>query len=171
MKNLFLSIIMLCGFVLFSSNSLQAQDRLAYVDSETLVSSMPAYKAAEKQLADYTAQKEALIKQKYEALQRDAATLQQRVESLTITQQEVQTEQQRLVQEEQIIQQAAVNAEIEIRQKQQSLLTPIQEKAMAAIKTVADELGYNYVIDVSTGGLLYYPPGSDITEQVKARLM
>lgn len=171
MKNLFLSAILLCGLVLFSSTSVQAQDRLAYVDSETLVASMPDYKAAEKQLADYTAQKEAQIKQKYESLQQAATVLQQRVDALTITQQEVQAEQQRLMQEEQVIQQAAVNAEIEIRQKQQNLLTPIQDKAMAAIKSVADELGYNYVIDVSTGVLLYYPPGSDITEQVKARLM
>lgn len=171
MKNLFLSIIMLCGLLLVSNTNLQAQDRLAYVNSETLVASMPAYKSAEKQLADYSAQKEAQIKQKYEALQQAATTLQQRVDALTITQQEVQTEQQRLMQEEQVIQQDAVNAEIEIRQKQQTLLTPIQDKAMAAIKAVADELGYNYVIDVSTGVLLYYPPGSDITEQVKSRLM
>ena len=171
MKKLFLTLIMLCGFALFSSANLQAQDRLAYVNSADLLTNMPEYKSAEKQLEDYTKQKEAQIKQRYEALQQAAGELQRRVEGLTITQQEVQTEQQRLVQEEQAIQQIAVNAEMEIAKKQQELLTPIQERAMTVIKAVADELGYNYVIDASTGVLLSYPPGGDITEQVKARLM
>lgn len=171
MKNLFLSAIMLCGLVLFSSTALQAQDRLAYVNSADLLTSMPDYKAAEKSIEDFTAQKKAQIEQKYTALQQAYADLQRRVDALTITQQELQTQQQTLYQEEQAIQQATIDAEMAVAQKQQDLLTPIQDKAMAAIKAVSDELGYNYVIDVSTGVLLAYPPGGDITEQVKARLM
>lgn len=171
MKNLFLSLIMLCGLCLFSNNSLQAQDRLAYVNTAELLTAMQEYKAAEKQLEDFTLQKENQIKREYESLQQSAMDLQKRVEVIQdITQAQVQEEQQKLMQREQEIQQAALDAEIAVAQRQQELLTPIQDKAINTINVVAKELGYNYVIDASTGVLLAFPPGSDITQQVKARL-
>jgi len=169
MKQLIFSFLLIAGLGLTSN--VQAQDKLAYVNTAELIQAMPEYKAAEKQIEDYGKQKQAQIEQRYQKLQQDAAVLEEKIAAGTITQLEAQQQQQVLLQEEQAIQQAYTMAEREMGNKQQQLMLPIEEKLLAIIKTVADELGYNYVLNAATGVLLSYPPESDITEQVKARLM
>jgi len=169
MKQLIFSFLLIAGLGLTSG--VQAQDKLAYVNTAELIQAMPEYKAAEKQIEDYGKQKQAQIEQRYQKLQQDAAVLEEKIAAGTITQLEAQQQQQVLLQEEQAIQQAYTMAEREMGNKQQQLMLPIEEKLLAIIKTVADELGYNYVLNAATGVLLSYPPESDITEQVKARLM
>jgi outer membrane protein len=41
---------------------------------------------------------------------------------------------------------------------------------MEAIKNVAKEKGYSYVLDESTNSLLVAPPGDDLLAAVKAKL-
>ena len=55
-----------------------------------------------------------------------------------------------------------------IQQKQQEILAPIRAKALDAIKSVAKENGYGYVLDAST--LIVCPPGDDMLPLVKKKL-
>ena len=55
-------------------------------------------------------------------------------------------------------------------QKAQEKIAPVRTKALDAIKTVAREKGYAYVIDASTSVLLVKPESDDLMPFVKAKL-
>lgn len=63
-------------------------------------------------------------------------------------------------------------AEQEIQNKQQALFQPIIDKAQGAIKEVAEENSFKYILDVSQGYVLYFPDEEsfDILSLVKAKL-
>lgn len=61
-------------------------------------------------------------------------------------------------------------AEQEIQMKNAQLSTPIYEKAKKAIEAVAKEGGYKYVLDTSSGVVLYSEPSDDILMLVKKKL-
>ena len=61
-------------------------------------------------------------------------------------------------------------AKEKIDDKLQELLAPVNEKAQKAIEAVAKEKAYTYIIDTSSGALLYATPTDSILEAVKAKL-
>ena len=52
----------------------------------------------------------------------------------------------------------------------QDKIAPVRVKALDAIKTVAKEKGYTYVIDEASSSLLVMPPGDDLLPAVKTKL-
>ena len=52
----------------------------------------------------------------------------------------------------------------------QDKIGPVRAKALDAIKAVAKEKGYAYVIDEATNSLLVMPPGDDLLPAVKTKL-
>lgn len=62
------------------------------------------------------------------------------------------------------------SAQQELQTKQTELITPFVEKAKKAIKDVAKEGGYAYVLNAVEDLLLYTEGGEDITPQVKKKL-
>ena len=52
----------------------------------------------------------------------------------------------------------------------QKKIAPVKTKALEAIKTVAKEKGYTYVIDDATSILFVMPPGDDLLPFVKTKL-
>jgi outer membrane protein len=52
----------------------------------------------------------------------------------------------------------------------QTKIAPVRAKALEAIKAVAKEKGYTYVIDDASSTLLVMPPGDDLLPFVKAKL-
>ncbi len=63
-------------------------------------------------------------------------------------------------------------AQQEMNNKQQELFQPIADKAQAAIKEVAKENGFTYILDLSVGAVVFYPEDEsyDILPLVKAKL-
>jgi outer membrane protein len=59
-------------------------------------------------------------------------------------------------------------AQEKAKQEAQRKFTPIQQKAMDAIKAVAKKSGYAYVLDINS--VLVGPPGDDILPLVKKEL-
>ena len=59
-----------------------------------------------------------------------------------------------------------------MQNKQQTIFQPIFDKAQEAIKTVAKENGFKYILDVSQGYILYFPEEEsyDILSLVKTKL-
>jgi len=68
------------------------------------------------------------------------------------------------------IQQFQQNAQKELGQKEMDLIKPIMEKAQAAIKKVAKEKGFNYVLDSTTGSGVLVAEGTDLLADVKKSL-
>jgi outer membrane protein len=68
------------------------------------------------------------------------------------------------------IQQFQQNAQKELGQKEMDLIKPIMEKAQAAIKKVAKEKGFNYVLDSTTGSGVLVADGTDLLADVKKSL-
>ena len=68
------------------------------------------------------------------------------------------------------IQEFQQSAQEESRKKEADLLKPIVEKAKTAIAQVAKEVGYSYVFDANSAGMLYKPEGDNITPAVKKKL-
>lgn len=61
-------------------------------------------------------------------------------------------------------------AQQDYQRKYQELSKPIYDKANSAIQSVAKESGYKYVLDTSTGMVLYSESADDILSTVKKKL-
>ena len=61
-------------------------------------------------------------------------------------------------------------AKKDISEKDKELFKVIFDKAETAVKDVAKEKGYSYVIDSSKGGYIFLDPKEDIFEAVKKKL-
>ncbi|MDY0328545.1 MAG: OmpH family outer membrane protein [Arcobacteraceae bacterium] len=57
-----------------------------------------------------------------------------------------------------------------LAKKEQELMQPFIDKAKNAIDEVAKEKGYTYILDTSTGSVLYWEGGDDIMMFVKEKL-
>jgi len=66
------------------------------------------------------------------------------------------------------IQEIQYNAQEDIEQEQERLITPFKEKVQNAIHEVANEYLFNYILDTQI--LLYYKSANDITPLVKKKL-
>ena len=62
---------------------------------------------------------------------------------------------------QQSIQEFAVNAENNIKKKQQELMLPIVTKINQAIKKVGDENNFTYIIDNAANQVPYVSPNAD----------
>lgn len=146
----------------------QAQDKIAHIDVQQLISEMPEMQAAQaelKKLQDvYRADIESSmteLKNKYQQYQSEAGSK---------TADENKRRADELAGYERNIQQAEATAMKEMQKKQQELFQPISEKAQAAINKVASEQGFNYVIDASPGLGLLVANGKDLLPDVKKEL-
>ena len=163
-KILFLPLMFLfAAFVM-----VHAQDKVASIDVQKLISEMPEVIAAQKELKkleeSYTAEMETTYKEfqtKAQTYAADAAnqteiTNQSRQKELEGMQKNIQEYQQTVSQD--------------LQKKSVDMMKPLIDKAKAAIDKVATDLGYNYVLDSSAGGSVIIAKGKDIMADVKKEL-
>ncbi len=156
-------VFALCGGF-FVANA----QKLGYVDLQEVMVAMPEYKKAntdmekyQKQLEEDLGKLQVEFKTKYEDFEKSANTT-------TATMREFKEKELRQLQER--IQEFQQSAQEESRKKEADLLKPIVEKAKNAIAQVAKEVGYSYVFDANSAGMLYKPEGDNITPSVKKKL-
>jgi outer membrane protein len=164
LKNLFLSaaIIMLCSF------SLQAQSKVAHVNTQELVESMPEMQNAKSEL-------EKLAKTYETDIQAMATELQNKIkqydaESSTKTDEENGKRLQEVQGMEQSIRQYQAQAQQDIQKKELELLKPITEKAKNAILKVGNDQGFDYVLDSSQGQGVIMANGKNLLADIKSEL-
>ena len=164
LKNLFLltAMIMLCSF------SLQAQSKVAHVNTQELVESMPEMQNAKSEL-------EKLAKTYETDIQAMATELQNKIkqydaESSTKTDEENGKRLQEVQGMEQSIRQYQQQAQSDLQKKEFDLLKPISEKAQAAIIKVANAQGFDYVLDSTQGQGVILANGKDLMGDVKSEL-
>lgn len=165
------TIVKTLALLLFlaSANMMMAQ-KFGHINSQALLAQLPEVKSANTQLETFQKQQSAQFEQKVKAFQTKAQKFQQSAQGGGMTpldqqkkQAELQAEQQELRKTEAMTQQA-------IMKKRESLFQPIISKVNDNIRAVGKENGYDYIFDVTQGGVLFAKDSDDITALVKSKL-
>lgn len=163
MKKLLLGAVMALGMM-----SASAQVKIGYINTDELMSIMPEAAKLNADLTEYqnTLQQQGLTLQKEFETKRD----QFYKDSATFTNQRKEIVRGELV--KLITRLQTYDQEMqEMAQKYaQEKIGPVKVKALDAIKAVAKERGYTYVIDEASSSLLVMPPGDDLLPAVKTKL-
>lgn len=164
LKNLLLAsaIILVCSF------NAQAQSKVAHINTQELVESMPEMKSAKSEL-------EKLAKTYETDIQAMATELQNKIkqydaESSTKTDEENGKRLQEVQSMEQSIRQYQAQAQQDLQKKELDLLKPITEKAKNAILKVGNAQGFDYILDSSQGQGVIMANGKDLLTDVKSEL-
>jgi len=161
-------IITILAVCLLTSFGVQAQQKIGHINSQLLLSIMPEMKKAQedvKKFAQTFQTKLTTMQTEYDAkvkkLQSEANGMSDAIKEVQIK--EIQDLEGRIVQ-------LSKTGEKQVSEKEQELAAPIIKKADVAIKAVAKEQGFSYVIDSSTGALLHAEDKDNIIGAVKAKL-
>jgi outer membrane protein len=159
---------MIAVSVLGFTNTSSAQGKIGYINTEELMGSMPESEKASKDLTEYQAllqqQNNDLIK---ELNEKDSLFVK---DSSRLSEVQKKFRRDELIKLYQEVQGFNQKAQDLLQGRSNELLVPIRTKAMDAIKAVAKESGYAYIIDNTSGTLLIAPPGDDVLQLVKKKL-
>ena len=152
----------------FGILSASAQTKIGYIDTDMLIGEMPE---AAKVDAELKAYQEALGMQGQDlGKEADAKAAQFLKDSATLTASMKEIKRNEIIELYQKVQNWNQIAQEKYNQKAQEKIGPVRNKAFEAIKAVAKERNYTYVLDAATNVLLVSPPGDDLLPLVKAKL-
>ena len=146
---------------------LATAQKIAHINSQELLMSMPEIKTMQAQLDTLANQYELQYANMQEEFTKKVADFQ--AAQATMTDGVKQFRQQELADMEQRIQLFAQTAQKDLQTKQQEYMRPIQEKAMAAIKKVGAAQGCTYVFD-SMSTVYISDDALDLMDLVKKEL-
>jgi outer membrane protein len=156
---------LLISFASFAQTNEQAT-KIGYANVEEILSKMPERTAMQKELETYGqklqeqfASKETEYNTKLQAYQKGAATMDKVVRE---------DKERELVNLEQGIQKFQYDAQMSLREKEQSLIQPVLVRIENAIKEVAKENGYLYIL--SEQAILEGPDSGSINNLVFKKL-
>ena len=162
------SLLLATTFFAATSFTAQAQTKVAHINTQELVESMPEMQSAKAEL-------EKLAKTYETDIQAMATELQNKIkqydsESSTKTDEENGKRLQEVQGMEQSIRQFQTQAQQDLHKKEFDLLKPITEKAKNAILKVGQAKGFDYVLDASQGQGVIFAGGTDLLVDVKTEL-
>ena len=162
------NLLVVTTILMLSSISVDAQSKVAHINTQELVEAMPDMKNAKSEL-------EKLAKTYETDIQAMATELQNKIkqydaESSSKTQEENGKRLQEVQGMEQSIRQYQAQAQQDLQKKEIELLQPITEKAKDAILKVGNSQGFDYVLDSSQGQGVIMANGKDLLTDVKAEL-
>jgi outer membrane protein len=164
MKNLILSVALLAAAPLSSF----AQDlKIGHLNRQDLMLSLPERTQAETKMQAFAKTLDERLKamgEEYQAKLQDAGG-----REATMTNTEKEMVMRELSDLEERIQNAQQKAQEDLAKQEQELLAPMVERTNKAIDAVAKANGFTYILDTSTGFVLY-SGGTDVLELVKAEL-
>ena len=164
-------MLTLAALLLCLSTAMQAQ-KFALVDMEYILSNIPAYERANEQLN----QTSKAWQTEVEALNNEAQTLYKNYQNESVFLSEAQKKER----EQAIVAKEKEAAELkkkdfgpdgELFKKRQSLLEPIQDEIYNAVKGIAQQRGFQLILDrASDNGIIFASPSIDISNEVLAKL-
>jgi len=158
-------ILLLVAIITLGFNTVQAQTKVAHINTDILLSLMPESKALTIELEKLGKTYEAELKAEQAKL--EAKLKKYDAEAASQTDEVNQKRGAEVQQDDQNLRQASQVAREDINNKRNEKLKPILEKAKKAIEDVAKEKGFTYVLDAST---LIVANGTDLLPAVKAKL-
>jgi len=165
MKNIFKTVAIL--FVAASMQQAVAQ-KIAHIQLDSLITIMPETKQAQEVAQGYLKDLEkqvASMKAEFDGKYQDYVTNEAGYSDLV-----KKTKQEELQALNQRIEDFRTQAQQDYQKKSGDLSKPIYEKAKKAVDAVARENGFKYVLDTSTGIVLFHEPSDDIFALVKKKL-
>jgi len=166
MKNIFKIAIVGVTFIICST-TMNAQ-KIANINLDSLISIMPESKTAQQAVQDYAKQLEEQVtamqselKTKYDDYQAKSKDMAEVVRA---------SKEKELNDLNQRIQDFQQQAQTDYQRKSAELSKPVYEKAKKAVDAVAKENGFKYVLDTSTGMVIYSEQSDDIIGLVIKKL-
>ncbi len=161
---LFVTAMLLVGTTSF----VNAQSKVAHIDTGALVESMPEMKAAQSQLEKlqktYDTEIKAMLKELDTKMKQYDGEAESKTEEENLKRvEEVQGMQKNIGDYRQ-------QALADLQKKEMDLLQPILDKARTAIQKVARAQGYQYVLDSTKGSGVILADGTDLLSSVKQEL-
>tara|TARA_R110002072_G_scaffold12987_2_gene55218 strand:+ start:91312 stop:91821 length:510 start_codon:yes stop_codon:yes gene_type:complete len=163
-KSLFVAIVLMVGATSF----VNAQSKIAHIDTQALVEAMPEMKAAQNQLEKLQKTYDTEIKAM--AKEFEAKVQQYGSEEGSKTQEENAKRVEEVQGMERNITAYRQQALQDLQKKEVDVFQPILEKARAAIQKVARAQGIQYVLDSATGNGVILADGKDLLPDVKKEL-
>ncbi|MFI5140733.1 MAG: OmpH family outer membrane protein [Bacteroidia bacterium] len=165
MKNIFKTVAI---FFMAASMQQAVAQKIAHIQLDSLITIMPETKQAQELAQGYLKDLEkqvASMKAEFDGKYQDYVTNEAGYSDLVkkTKQEELQTLNQR-------IEDFRTQAQQDYQKKSSDLSKPIYEKAKKAVDVVAKENGFKYVLDTSTGIVLFHEPSDDIFALVKKKL-
>ncbi len=141
------------SFLLFCSIAITAaQVKIGYINVEQVLFLMPEYKEVESQLFTFEQKLSEQLKIKQQYLQTKLEEYQQLRSEGKLSVEQDQQMQQELLKLQKEIQDFAQQAEMRLLEKRQELMQPLIDKLQKAIDELAEELGYDYILNTSISG-------------------
>jgi len=163
MKKLLLAAVMAFGIL-----SASAQTKVGYINLDELMSVMPEAAKVNTELQEYQVSLQQMGKTLEADFEKKRDQYFKDSISLTPTMKEVRRDELgKLITR---LQNYDQEAQEKVNQYAQTKIAPVQAKALDAIKAVAKEKGYSYVLDDAQKVLLVMPPGDDLLPFVKTKL-
>ena len=162
MKKLLLAIVLV-----FSAGSLMAQSKIAHVNSQQLLDTMPSRIAAIQKLQEF--EKNGVTElQEMEADLNNALAKYER-DRPNMSPVIIKIEEEKLMKKQQALQEREQSLNSEMQAYSNELNAPILEMVQKAVQIVSERKKLNYVIDESV--TLYFAGGTDITDEVIVELL
>lgn len=162
MKKVILILMVLAGSVMMA----QAQ-KIGHTNIQELLMLLPERAEAEKQIQNLAKTLESRLSAMSAEYQQKVQTYQNEQNTMSATIRD--SEARSIMELEQRISEFQQNAQNEIQQKENELLDPMIRRLTKAIEEVGKETGFEYILDTSSGTVLY-KGGEDVTPLVKAKL-
>ena len=162
MKNIFK--IAVVGVALIASSYTANAQKMAHINLDSLITLMPESKTAQAAVQDYSKQ----LEQQITAMQTELQTYQ--TDSPNMAEVVKASKEKELNDLNQRITDFQQQAQADYQKKSAELSKPVYEKAKKAIDQVAKDNGYKFVLDTSTGLVLYSEPTDDIISLVIKKL-
>ena len=150
---------------------MQAQ-KFALMDMEYILKNIPAYERANEQLAQVSKKWQAEV----DALTTEAQTMYKNYQNEVV----FLSAEQKKARQDAIMEKEKQAAELkrkyfgpegELFKKRNALMTPIQDEIYNAVKDIADQRGYQLVLDrASDAGIIFGSPKIDISAEVLQKL-
>ena len=144
------------------------KEKIGYLNSAELLSSVPEARIIEKKLEELYKGKEAELQGLSKTAQTKLQTYQENGHLLNET--ERKSREEELMSLDQQLQKMQYDASNVMDKKRQEMLAPVLKKLDKAVKQVAKENGYTFVLDPSIGGIVYADTTRDLLPLVKKKL-
>jgi outer membrane protein len=162
--------ILLSLFALFSVSIFS--QKYAFIDTKYILSQMPEYTTAQKEIDDMAEKWQKEIEQKYSEIEKKYKAYQE--EEILLPEETKKTRQQEIMELEmkaKEMQKKRFGVEGDMFKKRKELIDPIQERIYKAVKQLAKDNSYSFILDKSkNSNIIYADPKYDKSDAVLRKI-
>lgn len=160
--------LILIGFVLVSTSVFSQKQKIGHINSNELLMQMPERDSIEKEIQKYAKDLEAEMQNLSAEYEKKVQEYNAKKETMSDFLKETKVKEINNMQQN--IQSFQKRAQEDLQSKENELLQPLIKKAQKAIDDVAEENGYDYILDTSVGVVLYSTDSENIMSKVEEKL-